>query len=227
MKKKLVVLINDLASNEAYLDFLRLKFEVETVKFSVLRKMSEFPNNIDLILFSGGEDVDPQYYGERPGKFTSYNTERDNIESKMFRFLNTNIPKLGICRGAQFLTVMSGGKLIQHVENHAIGGTHLITFDYLINKNVKMTSTHHQMMNPYSMEKDEYQICAYSTKHLSPIYFDGSDSNIELSENFLEPEVVFYPKRKALAIQGHPESGVMTIEDKMFMLNYICNILSL
>lgn len=33
---------------------------------------------------------------------------------------------VGICRGAQFLNVMAGGKMIQHVEGHAIHGTHEI-----------------------------------------------------------------------------------------------------
>lgn len=36
------------------------------------------------------------------------------------------IPMVGICRGAQFLNVMAGGKMIQHVEGHAIHGTHEI-----------------------------------------------------------------------------------------------------
>ena len=226
MKKKLVVLINDGAPYDSYVNFLKLAFDTTLVKFSEVRKKGEAPP-IDLILFTGGEDVDPSFYSESPGKFTAYNPERDNTESKMFRLLSPKIPKLGICRGSQFLTVMNGGRLVQHVENHAIGGTHSITFDHIHNNKMQMTSTHHQMMYPFKLPKKDYILCAYSTNYLSPVYLNGHNKNIELSEEFLEPEIVFYPNSNSLAIQGHPESGVMKEDEKTFILNYISNILKL
>lgn len=226
MKKKLVVLVNDLAGYESYTDFLKIAFDIEVVKYSEIKKTEAIPE-IDLILFTGGEDVDPSYYNDRVGKFTSYSPERDNLESKMFRMLSQKVPKLGICRGAQFVTVMSGGKLVQHVENHAIGGMHSITFDYIHNNKMQMTSTHHQMMFPFKMPKKDYVLCAYSTHYLSPIYLNGNNKGIELPEDFLEPEIVYYPHSNSLAIQGHPESGVMPQDGKLFILNYISNILKL
>lgn len=227
MKKKLVVLINDFADYASYVEFLKLRYDITIVKYSDIRKSESIPD-IDLILFTGGEDVDPAFYNERIGKYTSHNPDRDNLESKMFRILGSKVPKLGICRGAQFVTVMSGGKLIQHVENHGIGGTHLITFDHLnTGAKLQITSTHHQMMYPFDLPKKEYILCAYATNHLSPIYLDGQNKNIEITEEFLEPEVVFYPSTNSLGIQGHPESGVMPAEGKEFMLNYIDRILKL
>jgi putative glutamine amidotransferase len=226
MKKKLAVLVNDSADYESYVAFLKLKYDIELVKLSSIAKKETIPE-IDLMLFTGGEDVDPAYYNEKPGKRTFYNPSRDNDESKMFRMLNQKIPKLGICRGSQFLTVMSGGKLIQHVENHGIGGTHSITFDYIHNHKMQITSTHHQMMYPFDLSKKEYILCAYATNYLSPIYLNGNDRNIEVPEEFLEPEIVFYPRSNSLAIQGHPESGIMSDDGKMFILNYIDNVLKL
>ena len=226
MKKKLVVLVNDNAPYDSYVGLLNLKYDVEMVKYSTLKKMDITPT-IDLILFTGGEDVDPIYYNQKPGKYTSYSPERDSLESKMFRFLGPKVPKLGICRGSQFLTVMNGGKLVQHVENHAIGGLHSITFDYILHSKMEITSTHHQMMYPFDLPKKDYILCAYSTKYLSPIYLNGNDKNMELHDDFLEPEIVYYPNSNSLAIQGHPESMVMPREGKDTILNYISTILNI
>jgi putative glutamine amidotransferase len=226
MKKKLVVLVNDQAPYDTYVAFLKLKYDIELLKWSDFKK-KDTDAQVELILFTGGEDVDPVFYNEKPGKHTSYNSERDSTESKMFRMFGSKIPKLGICRGSQFLTVMNGGRLIQHVENHGIGGTHSITFDYIHNHKMQMTSTHHQMMYPFSLPKKEYVLCAYSTNYLSPVYLNGNDRNIEITEDFLEPEIVLYPSTNSLAIQGHPESGVMKEDEKMFILDYINTILKL
>jgi len=228
MKRKLVVLINDAEPAAQYLDFLKIDFDVEVVNNSSILKGDPIPS-IDLMLFTGGEDVDPAIYGEKIGKHTAINQERDIVESKMFRRMNAKVPKLGICRGAQFVTVMSGGKLIQHVDNHGIGGTHPITFNHFLNpgKRIAMTSTHHQMMYPFNMNEKDYILCAHSTNHLSPRYWNGNDRNIDIHDDFLEPEIVFYPKTNSLAIQGHPESGVMTEDDKKLILNYISVVLKL
>lgn len=222
MKKNLNVLINEQTGNASYLAFLALQFDLNIIKFCDYNGKQE----IDLVLFTGGEDVYPEYYGERTGKYTSINRKRDNIEYKMFQH-TLNIPKLGICRGSQFLTVMTGGKLIQHVEGHGIGGKHTIDIVYPFNQTVEITSTHHQMLYPFNLSKEEYVMCAYSTYNRSGLYLNGDNENISLPNDFVESEIVFYPKYNALAIQGHPESGVMSIEEKMFFLKYIQQMLKL
>ncbi len=226
--EKLSVLINDLATYAQYVDLLRTRYNVELIKYSEIFGRKDTPK-IDLILFTGGEDVNPSYYGERVGKFTSINKSRDAVETDMFRKYYVNIPKLGICRGAQFLTVMNGGKLVQHVENHGIGGTHSISFgegDSV--KKLEMTSTHHQMMYPFNLKKGkDYILCAHSTRYLSPIYWDGENKDISIPDEFLEPEIVFYPESRSLAIQGHPESNVMNEEDRNFILDYISSMLKI
>lgn len=222
MKKKLNVLINEQTGNDSYLAFLALQFDLNIVKFCDYTGKQE----LDLVLFTGGEDVYPEYYGERTGKHTSYNSKRDSIESNMFHYTK-NIPKLGICRGSQFLTVMCGGKLIQHVEGHAIGGKHTIDIVYPFNQTVEITSTHHQMLYPFNLSKEDYVMCAYSTYNRSGVYLNGNNENISLPNDFVESEIVFYPNYKALAIQGHPESGVMSNDEKMFFLNYIQKLLKL
>ena len=102
------------------------------------------------------------------------------------------------------LTVLSGGGLIQHVSNHAKSGTHKI---HLINEDVDIdiTSTHHQMMYPFWLNKKEYDIIAKSTKDLSTTYLDGDDRERRLPQDFVECEIVYYKTTNCLCIQGHPE----------------------
>lgn len=204
IKKKIIVLVNKSAGYESCVEFLSKRFEIEVIDCKEYRRDIK----VDLILFTGGEDVSPSYYGESKGKYTSISNKRDETESDyMFNrgeFCDT--PKLGICRGAQFLTVMSNGKLIQHVNGHGLSGSHPLDMKHLgINGEFQITSTHHQMMFPYNMDKNDYEIIATATNFLSNTYLDGLNSEKELPKDFEECEIVYYPKTKSLCIQGHPE----------------------
>ena len=159
----------------------------------------------DIVLFTGGEDVHPGYYGENVGQFTHTNKRRDEMELSLFNEARRSGKLcLGICRGAQALTVFSGGELIQHVTNHAIGGSHKI---HLVNEDVDIdiTSTHHQMMWPFYLDKEDYSILAKSTADLSTTYLNGDDNERRLPSNFVEPEIAYYKRTNCLCIQGHPE----------------------
>jgi GMP synthase-like glutamine amidotransferase len=156
----------------------------------------------DIVLFTGGEDITPSLYGKNKNYKTYNNRKRDELETSLFEAaLKYNIPMLGICRGSQFLTTMAGGEIVQHVDGHGMSGTHdFVTQDGDI---YPITSTHHQMMMPFNMNEDDFSVIASSLITLSGTY-EGSNAD-EQYEMPSEPEIVFYPKIKALAIQGHPE----------------------
>ncbi|MED4911329.1 gamma-glutamyl-gamma-aminobutyrate hydrolase family protein [Brevibacillus centrosporus] len=71
------------------------------------------------VLFSGGSDIEPTYYGElpRPG-LGEIDPKRDKHEIALIKkVLNeTNLPVLGICRGSQLLNVAMGGTLYQDLQ---------------------------------------------------------------------------------------------------------------
>lgn len=162
----------------------------------------------DVVMFTGGCDVDPSLYNEPRGKITRPLITRDLRELELFKKASAlNKKFLGICRGAQLLCVLAGGKLAQHIEghNHGYHKYHQV----MTNEGLEfqLNSLHHQMMIP---GKVDHELIAWTEK-LSEIYLDGNDKPIEgISE---EPEVVFFPKIKALGIQCHPEWG---FEDHAF-----------
>lgn len=159
------------------------------------------------VIFTGGEDVDPSLYGEKPHYATYSNISRDLAEKSIFEQITPSQVVISICRGSQFICVMNGGKLIQHVGGHAIYGTHPIV-DVATQTKYEITSTHHQMQYPYSLPKDHYTILMSSNS--IGVYYDGLRLTMEEIDYLHkhEPEVVLYTvpnKPKCLAIQGHPE----------------------
>ena len=154
----------------------------------------------DVLLFEGGTDVDPEYYGEKRGSRTQFpNHDRDLREKVFFiKAQKVGAACIGVCRGSQFLTVMCGGKLVQDVSGHC--GTHsMLTAD----GSMQVTSTHHQMCYPFNLFYNDYLILGWAREHLSKYYHNGENRHI--AEPPVEPEIIWYPKQRSLAIQGHPE----------------------
>jgi putative glutamine amidotransferase len=71
------------------------------------------------LLLTGGEDLDPQLYGEEQHAATfGINARRDRAELALVRgALERDMPLLGICRGCQLLNVARGGALVQHIPD--------------------------------------------------------------------------------------------------------------
>jgi gamma-glutamyl-gamma-aminobutyrate hydrolase PuuD len=162
----------------------------------------------DVVMFTGGEDVDPSLYGEKVGQFTAYNRERDDYEIEVFEKAKKLGKKLvGICRGNQFLCVMAGGKLVQHVNNHGIAHKHEI-INILNGKKIDVTSTHHQMAYPFNLPKKDYLIVGYTENRRGTTFLNGDNEEIKLPKDFVEPEIVLFKTINALGIQGHPEMMV-------------------
>jgi len=152
----------------------------------------------DLVQFTGGEDVTPIIYGEE--NTNSYNNfDRDLREAGYFAIAQRmDKPMAGICRGGQFLNVMCGGSMIQHVEGHAIHGTHPLVFMEDVHEDTpttNVTSTHHQAM--VSADPDAI--------------LDKSPDDIT--------EVIHYTTEKVLCFQPHPEfTGYKECTDYYFEL---------
>lgn len=162
------------------------------------------PEHSDVILFTGGTDINPSRYGELRGSWTdSPDLERDDYETELFSFaLDSGKPVLGICRGAQLICIRAGGRLIQDVTGHNTGwfGYH----DIISNEGKRFTvnSLHHQMMDPLKANVEELGWCPQPR---SLRYLNGRDEEVKLDK---ELEVAYFPDVRGLAIQCHPECGM-------------------
>ncbi len=88
-------------------------------------KLKKLLSEINGMLFTGGEDIAPEFYGETGDSFWP-NLKRDEFEFKLLAEADKQeLPVLGICRGEQLLAVHYGGKLESHrhrlpiLKNHS------------------------------------------------------------------------------------------------------------
>ena len=141
---------------------------------------------------------------------------RDTIEINLFhKAVNLQIPIIGICRGAQLITCLTGGSLIQHIEEHN-GGNHVIVTqeDQMLVTN----SCHHQMMVPNPKTST---ILAHSIEYKNS--FGLRENNKKVIINNV-PEIVHFPDVNALGIQGHPEWPTMPRKTIKYCINLIKNL---
>lgn len=159
--------------------------------------LTSLVSDADLVCFTGGEDVTPAYYSCKKHEQTYNNPRRDAYESQFFdEALSRGIPMVGICRGGQFLNVMNGGKMYQHVDKHC--GNHNLV-DSHTGESVLVSSTHHQMMKP----SDDAVIIATANLKGSREWYDKEVLCRDISDEDIE--VVYYPLTNTLCFQPHPE----------------------
>lgn len=153
-------------------------------------------NNSDLVVLTGGVDINPHLYGQIPLETTwQSNLYRDREEQEIFKkCIQDKKPIVGICRGAQFLNVMNGGTLEQHVPEHQQAHNILYSDDWdtilsqkgdqgsELTKVLYALAGHHQ--------------CMRDCKRAKIIGASEFDNN---------PEIVFWPETRCLGHQPHPE----------------------
>lgn len=176
-----------------------------------LKRLVDF---CDGILLTGGHDVCPELYHEKPlNASVVWNGTRDRMEKYVIRYaLRKELSILGICRGIQLLNAVLGGTLYQDLPlQHPTAAEHHMAAPYdrpvhevsiisgtplheLIQKDkIPVNSIHHQAVRELSPELQEMAI----------------------SEDGLV-EAVFMPDHRFVwGIQWHPEYWFRTNEDSL------------
>lgn len=160
----------------------------------------ESPEQADLVVFTGGSDVNPMLYGQKPHHTTHWDDARDAADIKLFsKCLEQGIPMLGVCRGAQFLHVMMGGSLYQDVDQH--NGDHHIFLCDASRSIHPVSSVHHQAV----MRKNAPQgfKCIAETRRSTKRAIAPSVS--EMGGGFPDVEAFTYKQHMIFGVQGHPE----------------------
>ena len=166
-------------------------------------------DEVGLLVFTGGSDVSPSVYGEKAHPSTFANPRRDAVEVPLAKeAIAQGIPIAGICRGSQLMCALAGGRLVQDISGH--GRPHPVIARYPGGEveEISVSSSHHQMQYPFVLPEDDYDVLAWSKEPLSYYYRFGDEEILRhqaKSQLKMEPDVVWYPKIKALAAQYHPE----------------------
>lgn len=166
----------------------------------VIRSLKQIDDPNAVMLLHGGADISPSIYKERVSKYCHAGvqlTDRDKFEVEAInQARKLNIPIIGICRGAQLLCALDGGRLIQHMLGHN-QGSHTIV-DIPTGEIIRANSAHHQMMVP-KKERGNLVLAEF------PEEIKGYNQNDEIETFPACPEIVWFPRIKGLGIQGHPE----------------------
>jgi len=163
----------------------------------------------DIVVWTGGEDIDPRIYGEENKYCWGVSPERDNQDlAAVDKAWGLNKFLVGVCRGAQLLNCFpNAGKLWQDVDGHG-GGVHVVR-DFVTDALWACNTLHHQMLRP---TKDAL-IVAGVKRSCRRKNADGVEEGDQV-----DPEVVYYHKTKSLLFQGHPEFGHLATTNYFFEL---------
>lgn len=185
-----------------------------TSDFAILDDML---SGLDGILFTGGEDFDPAFYGEARHEFLGeVNDDRDIYDIALFRMaILRNLPILGICRGLQLINVGLGGTLIQDIPSqrdtvilhgqyedstkpaHNISIVHGSILEQLLGTSFTgVNSRHHQAIKDVA---PGMKITAWCPEDSIPEAFESDDGNI-LGVQF-HPEIFTYYNNDSCMLQ--------------------------
>lgn len=153
----------------------------------------------DVVCFTGGSDVSPKFYGEDRHPETYNDLYRDELETSIYNSAKEKGKLMvGICRGGQFLHVMNGGRLYQHVNGHATGAPHIAT-DTQTGKEIYVTSTHHQMMR----KGIDGELVCHANISGNKEFISSGEVRAHLDSP--DVEAIWYGGSKCLCFQPHPE----------------------
>ncbi len=187
-----------------YVDALRRAGAVPVLIPPQPENAAELVEGLDGILLAGGEDCDPELYGqERHPKVVELMDQRrqqnDLTLAKVAR--ERGIPTLGICLGLQVMNVAAGGTLVQDIDSdmeteiqHASLPEDRVRHDVIIEQGTKLASivpaaelnvnsSHHQAVGTVA---DGLRVTAHAP--------DGIVEGLE------DPRHPFY-----VGVQWHPE----------------------
>jgi hypothetical protein len=201
MKKLNVLVYNDISV--AILDWLKKSYDVNVLKYN----QGAAVKNADLVLLHGEQsgNVPPKYYTENTGKHTNVVDkywDRYSYLSDAAR--SYHVPILAIEEGAEFMTTVCGGRLIQYTT--LAGNTTQVSYSSVTAGSTKCVNKNTQLMYPYDLSPEKYNIKAWNRYFGSAAYLNGDNEEMELPNDFLEIQVIEYKinKTKCLAIQNKP-----------------------
>lgn len=162
-------------------------------------------DRLDGLVLTGGEDVNPSFYGEDPlPGIGSVNPERDDFEFRLVRgMMERKKPILGICRGIQVLNVIMGGSLYQDLSRQIRGAiSHrqkgprwYLSHRVAVEEGTKL----HQIVGTKELWVNSFH--HQSIKDLAPGFIISASTSDGMIEAIEHPKYPFL-----IGVQWHPEN---------------------
>ena len=164
---------------------------------------------MDGFLFTGGDDIDPAFYGEKRLQCCGpLCPARDNLEQKLFAAVyQADKPALGVCRGLQFMNAALGGTLYQDLPSQYPSN--------IIHKQEKPYDrpVHQVEFPPGSLLRallNEETLSVNSLHHQGVKELSGVLEATAQAEDGLIEGIAGKEKRYLRAVQWHPEYAFRT-----------------
>lgn len=184
---------------------------------SDMQDIRQMADGFDGFLFTGGQDVAPECYGQkRLPQFGQTCPGRDQMEALLLEeVLKRDKPLLGICRGIQFLNAMLGGTLYQDLPS-----------EHPSELNHHQTPPYDRPVHEVVMEKDsplykllgKERLSVNSYHHQAVKTLSSKLSAMAYATDGLVEAVWMPEKQFVWAVQWHPEFSFRVEEDSRKIL---------
>jgi|TARA_B100001971_G_C18240588_1_gene570573 putative glutamine amidotransferase len=165
---------------------------------------------IEGVILTGGGDVNPELYNQKPKYEINLSMNRDEIEKKLLNVaIEKNLPVLTECRGTQFLNVFFGGSLMQSIKEELRSKVEHVNVTHKIIINDERAST---FFNKKELEVNSFHNQGFTKENLSKelkIFAESEDGIVE---------GVYHKRYPIAGVLWHPERAN---SDKEFDKNLI------
>ena len=216
---------------------------------------AEVVADVDAVVFTGGEDISSQLYATPEvwhgiEEEKDYNATRDSNDFMLMDYcLDNNIPVLGICRGMQMLSVVSGAKMTQDIPTFMSELGVVYNYEH---RNVKATPDAYRDYAPHDVIIKEDSIAhrfsgetliqgAPSWHHQAVENTEGTNLEVTGTLNVNGVEMIEIVERTdkdfAIGLQYHPEvvidknldcqtnaADYMSYEDALEVFEYLVDL---
>jgi len=163
----------------------------------------------DLIIFSGGADINPRLYGESITYSRGINNSRDEIEVDILsKALALGIKVFGVCRGHQLINAYLGGRLVQ---------------DLFMGQKPSLTHSSPHTLDKITSDRFLEGINTVNSLHHQGVISTGKDlQGTSKYKNVIESTI----GKNIYSVQFHPEFMLESEEIKKFFRyfkNYVKN----
>lgn len=188
------------------------------VNIPIISNESNYDDYIDMLdglLFTGGNDIAPYYFGENPVReLNSMSSIRDEYEFSLFKAAyEKNMPIFGICRGIQLINVAMDGSLYQDIYSQCPGTLghspeHTASDEFYHAVQIKVDTQLYEIFG-------EERIFTNSFHHQSVKQLGNNLIATAYSEDGIVEAIESTEDRFLLGVQWHPEC--MTKRHPMFL----------